>query len=112
MSVVPVSAGLASDETRDGDALFQLTHEHQYGYVDQQINDRGCGEGFEDLERELTHGPRAGGQLQQADRQGDGAVFYDVQAFAAHRWQHDAKRHWKQHVTVGLRQGESERVAS
>src|SRR5438067_1618932 len=97
-----------TDEPRHGSAALQQAHAEGNGDIDQNVNERSGGEGFEHLKRELLHGTGARGELHQTDRKRHRTVLDDVEKFRSERRQDDAKRHGQQHVGIGLRQGEAE----
>src|ERR1700722_7506161 len=81
-------------------SALQESHGDDDDDVDQEIQHRRGGEGFEHLKGKLLHRPRLAGQFDQADGDGHRGILDGAEEFRRQRRHDDAKRHRQQHVAI------------
>lgn len=95
------------DQAGYGDFLLDQAHQQHQAHVQGEVDQRGQGEGFEQVGGELGGLFSLGEQFHQADQRGHGRVLEDVQKFRGKRRNDDAVGLGQQHIPIDLRQLEA-----
>lgn len=95
------------DQAGHRDFLLDHAHQQHQAHVQGEVDQRGQGEGFKQVGRELSGLFGLRQQFHQTDQGRHGGVLEDVEEFRGERWNDDAVGLGQQHVPVDLRQLET-----
>src|ERR1019366_5485308 len=87
-----IGALLPGNVAGDRQSALKEAHGGDDDDIDQEIQHRRRGEGFEHLEGKFLHGTRLAGQFNQADGDGHRSILDGVEKFGGQRRHDDAKR--------------------